>query len=310
MIQTGNRFLLLREEQLSDRIIEKIPVSIIYAAFAVLLWSSVASVFKLTLQCLRPEQLLFTASFVSTLIFAFQISLNRNWYLLRKISAKIWIVLLFTGFLNPFLYYLLLFHAYNRLPAQIAQPLNYTWPLILSLFLAILEKRKLKRLEWTGLIFGLCGVFFVSTKGESNALELMDIEGVIIALISALVWALYWVLNLKGHLNLNLKLFISSLFGFFLISGYLLYFNIPLPNSLPGITGAVYIGFFEMGITFLLWLKALSLADKSASVASMANLTPVLSLIFISVFLKETIHWSAFLGLLLIMTGIIIQRKQ
>ena len=35
-----------------------------------------------------------------------------------------------SGFLNPFLYYIILFKAYSLLPAQEALSLNYTWPLV------------------------------------------------------------------------------------------------------------------------------------------------------------------------------------
>ena len=35
------------------------------------------------------------------------------------------------GLLNPVAYYLILFKAYTILPAQVAQPLNMIWPIVL-----------------------------------------------------------------------------------------------------------------------------------------------------------------------------------
>jgi len=40
------------------------------------------------------------------------------------------------GLINPFIYYLILLKAYQLLPAQVAQPLNMIWPIIL-VFLSI-----------------------------------------------------------------------------------------------------------------------------------------------------------------------------
>ncbi|NJK98814.1 MAG: EamA family transporter, partial [Bacteroidales bacterium] len=48
------------------------------------------------------------------------------------------------GFLNPLLYYLVLFKAYSLLPAQIAQPLNYTWPLILVILSIIFLSKNIR----------------------------------------------------------------------------------------------------------------------------------------------------------------------
>ena len=41
------------------------------------------------------------------------------------------------GLVNPFLYYLVLFKAYDLLPAQEAQAINYTWALMLA-FLSVI----------------------------------------------------------------------------------------------------------------------------------------------------------------------------
>jgi drug/metabolite transporter (DMT)-like permease len=48
--------------------------------------------------------------------------------LLAGMSRRQWLLSAGLGFMNPFLYYVLLFRAYDLLPAQQAQPLNYTWP--------------------------------------------------------------------------------------------------------------------------------------------------------------------------------------
>jgi drug/metabolite transporter (DMT)-like permease len=75
-----------------------------------------------------------------------------------------------------------------------------------------------------------------------------------------------------------------------------------------GLAGAAYIGIFEMGLTFFLWLKALSLSSNTAKVSNLIFLSPFISLIIISLILKETITHSTVIGLILIISGILIQR--
>jgi len=68
----------------------------------------------------------------------------------------------------------------------------------------------------------------------------------------------------------------------------------------------VYIGLFEMGVTFILWMKALSLAGNNARIAGIAYLTPFISLVFIHFIVGETIAVSSVAGLILIVGGILI----
>ena len=53
-----------------------------------------------------------------------------------------------------------------------------------------------------------------------------------------------------------------------------------LPNG-PGFLGAVYIGVFEMGVTFVLWMSALRLSRTTAQVSNLIYLAPFLSLFII-----------------------------
>ena len=64
-----------------------------------------------------------------------------------------------------------------------------------------------------------------------------------------------------------------------------------------------------MGLTFFLWLKALKMAGSSDRIANLVFLAPFLSLVFISVFLKEHIHYTTFIGLLFIVSSIFYQRS-
>ena len=62
------------------------------------------------------------------------------------------------GLINPTAYYLILFAAYDRLPAHIAQPINYTWAITLALLaVPILGQRLTLRSLW-GILTSYLGV--------------------------------------------------------------------------------------------------------------------------------------------------------
>jgi drug/metabolite transporter (DMT)-like permease len=75
-----------------------------------------------------------------------------------------------------------------------------------------------------------------------------------------------------------------------------------------GVAGAIYIGLFEMGITFILWLKALTFSENTAKVSNLIYLSPFISLIFIRNVLGEPIFLTTIIGLSLIVTGIFLQQ--
>jgi drug/metabolite transporter (DMT)-like permease len=63
-----------------------------------------------------------------------------------------------------------------------------------------------------------------------------------------------------------------------------------------------------MGITFLIWLKALKLSKSTAHVAGLIYLVPFLALIVIYFVLGEKIFPSTIVGAVLIVGGIMLQK--
>ena len=101
---------------------------------------------------------------------------------------------------------------------------------------------------------------------------------------------------------------VYALFGLPFILVYCLIFSdIRLPG-IHGLIGAAYVGFFEMGITFVLWLTALRLSENTARVGYLIFLSPFLSLVFIHFLVGEDILGSTYLGLVLIVAGLIVQQ--
>ncbi len=281
----------------------------LYAITAVLLWSTVASAFKVSLRYLDYLQLLFYSSFVSLVIFFILLLIQNKLQLLSQYSSREYLHSALLGLLNPFLYYIILFKAYSLLPAQEAQPLNYTWSITLALLSIPLLKQRIKLTSILALIVSYFGVFIISTHGNIGALKFTNSYGVLLALGSAVIWAIFWIYNIRDQRDAVTKLFLNFAFGFIFITIAMLFSSrlkdLPAP---AGITGATYVGLFEMGITFVLWLKALKLSRTTAQVSNLIYLSPFVSLVLIHFVVGEKILFSTLIGLIFIITGIVIQQ--
>ncbi len=281
--------------------------SYFYGIVSVLIWSTVASAFKLSLKYLDFISLLFISSLTAIFILFLIILFQKKIILLKNINKKDYINSLFLGFLNPFIYYTVLFKSYSLLKAQEAQPLNYTWAIFLSIFSSIFLKQKLKISHLLGLLIGFSGVFIIAVQGKIKEISFKNPFGVFLALSSAIIWSLYWIYNIKDKRDEVIKLFLNFLFGFpFILISFFLFSNKEL--RLEGILGGVYVGLFEMGITFVLWLKALRYAKFISHISILIYFSPFLSLFFIRIFVREKILPSTIIGLILIISGIFIQK--
>jgi drug/metabolite transporter (DMT)-like permease len=280
----------------------------LYAGLTILFWGTSASAFKIGLRYLDYFQLLFIAT-ITTVVFLFFVLVFQNkFYFIKKLTYKDYSHSVLLGFLNPFLYYTVLFIAYNRLPAQVAQPLNFVWPITLVLLSIPILKQKIRIKSFLALLLSFVGVIVISSEGNLTNMEFSDSLGVFLALGSSLVWALFWLYNVKDKRHEVVKLFLNFLFALLFITITLLLFSDFRSININGIFVGIYIGLFEMGITFVLWLKALKLATRTEKVSNLIFLTPFCSLLFISVILEEELFITTFFGLILIVAGIFVQQ--
>mgnify|MGYP000969965343 CR=1 FL=1 len=279
-----------------------------YASAAVLIWSTVATAFKLALREMSPEQVIFIASGVSLLFFMVYLAFIGQYKLLFQVTGKElrWSAL--TGALNPFAYYLILFKAYSLLPAQLAQPLNMIWPFTLALLSVPMLKQKITGKQFAALGVSFAGIVILTSQGSFDGFKSTSFPGIFLALGSSVFWALYWILNVKDHRPEAIKLFFSFLFGFLYLLLYLaLWGKFKFPASLS-LWASIYTGLFEAGITYLLWMKAMQLSRNNAVTGSLVYITPFISLLIISGVLGEKILGTTVAGLVLIVSGILVQQ--
>lgn len=288
---------------------EKQKQAYVYAFFVILLWTTVASAFKVSLRYLSFFQLVLFASIVSTIVLLSILTFQKKLALLVHYSPRQYLASALLGLLNPFLYYIVLFKAYSLLPAQQAQPLNQMWAIVLPLLSILILKQRITPKSIIAILISFVGVVFISTQGRILNLRFTSTPGVLLALGSAFVWALYWLGNVRDPREDIAKLFLNFLSGsLFLILANVLFVRVALPSG-PGLVGAAYVGLIEMGIAFVLWLKALRLSRTTAQVSNMVYLVPFLSLVVINFAVGERIHLSTVVGLMFIVAGILIQQR-
>jgi drug/metabolite transporter (DMT)-like permease len=279
----------------------------LYASVTILLWSTMASAFKLALGYLDYFQLLFFASVSSCLVLFLLLVIQGKLSLLRTTTSKDILRSALLGLLNPFLYYLVLFKAYSLLKAQEAGTLNYIWPIILVLLSVPLLKQRLHWLSLVAIFISFTGILIISTEGNLTTLEFKEPLGVLLAIGSSIFWALFWIFNLKDQRDEVVKLFMNFVFGSFYVLIALVIYSGFHPINVKGLAGAFYIGLFEMGLTYVLWLRALKLAPNTAIISNLVYLSPFISLIIIRNVIGEKILLSTVTGLALIICGIIVQ---
>lgn len=282
--------------------------AVVLALISIFFWSTASTAFKIALVDLNFVQLLLISTYVSSVVLFVILVAQRKLKYLFATKAKELAISAAVALLNPFGYYLILLKAYELLPAQIAQPLNYTWPLVLVILSAPILKQRIEPKSFAALIVSFVGVVIISSKGSLTSLLETDLTGVLLAAGSAIVWAHFWLFNVMDKRDEVVKLFLNFVFGSIYVTAVAWQtevFDIPLGK---GVLAAVYVGFFEMGLTFVLWLKAMQYATTTDRIGNLVYLSPFLALFFISIFLKEQILLTTYIGLLLIIISIFVQK--
>lgn len=280
----------------------------LYGLGAVLAWSTVATAFKISLQHLSPAQLVLSANLFSLLALLGILCWQRRLGEFLNSLFRSWSKSLLFGAINPCVYYLVLFQSYVLLPAQEAQAINYTWALTMTLLSVPLLHQALRQKDIVAAVICYIGVLVIGTRGQLLSLSFSNVDGVLLALFSTLLWAVYWIFNTMDRREEILGLALNFTYSLPLILGWCAWRGELHPVPWQGIAAGAYVGVFEMGITFVLWLSAMKLTESTARIANMIFLSPIVSLILIHYIVGEPVYNSTLIGLASILGGLVIQK--
>jgi drug/metabolite transporter (DMT)-like permease len=191
---------------------------------------------------------------------------------------------------------------YEYIPASQAVILHYTYPLMMLLLSWLLFREKSDWWAFCCVALGFIGVFVLVSSGGGLGDVRMSI-GVAVALGTAFSFALFCVLIKHATFSVTPGMFLLNLFGLlFLLCLLPLY---PMQWSLSGTDMLLmaYLGVFPTAVAFILWNRALRMIPTSRS-SNCALLVPILSLVCITVVLKERIELMQALGMAVVLVSV------
>lgn len=279
----------------------------LFAGISILCWSTVATITKLLLGDLNSIQLLWASSlFASIFLLALNI-FSGNIKTLKKYKPKDYLITMLIGFPGTFLYYIFYYAGADLLPASQAFIINYMWPIMSVVFACIILKEKITIRKSIAIIVSFLGVGIV-TSGEIINLNQNTLWGSLFCILGAVSYGLFTSLNQKMHYEKRISMMFNYFVTFFLTTIInLINGNIFLPDF-GQILGFAWNGMFTMAVANTFWILALE-NGNTAKISNLAYITPFLSLIWTFLILKEEININLIIGLLVIVSGILIQLK-
>lgn len=278
----------------------------IYAITTVIIWSTMATIVKKMLYNIPNLEALFVSSIFA---FLFLLLINVKNGVIREIkqySIKNYIMMSGLGFLGLFLYSALYYYGLAQLTSQEACILNYLWPMMLVLFSCVILKEKLTFTKGIAMLFSFCGIIILSL-GNGGFSAGNTALGIISCIVAAACYGLFSVLNKKANYNQNISMmvmwFVVAIFS--MIVGLMTETWVPIKGK--EWFGILWLGIVINAVAYLLWALALKGVENTAKIANFAYLTPFLSLIVSAIFLKEKIQLGAFIALVFIVGGILLQ---
>ncbi|WP_025270649.1 DMT family transporter [Hippea sp. KM1] len=268
-------------------------------------WAFIPIASKEILRGMNNYAMLFFSNIISALVLGVYLFAQNGIGALKKYSAKDYFIMSFLGFLGSFLFYVFLYKAFSLASAQEVFIINYTWPILITVFGFFILKERATLISLLAITISFLGVIVIATKGNLSTLKLTNLYADMLALLAATCFALFSVLGKKVKYEQKTAVFVYFLSASIFSLATVKYFRIRLidTNTLFWlfINGAII-----NGVSYIFWFYALKKA-KTALVSNLVYLTPLFSLIFISLILKERIEPYSIAALFLIMAGIGLQ---
>lgn len=188
------------------------------------------------------------------------------------------------GTLGLFGFHFFYFTAIRNAPPVDANLINYTWPLLIVVFSALLPGERLKAHHILGTLLGLAGAALLVTGGKGLALDPAHVPGYLAACASALFWSSYSVLSRRLG-----KVPTEAVAGFCLgtsalsLAAHLAFETTVWPASVGEWGAVLALAAFPVGLAFFVWDIGVKRGDIQVLGAG-AYAAPVLSTLLLIAF--------------------------
>ena len=277
----------------------------LYAAISILGWSTVATVVKILLGTMNSIQVLsISALFASIFLLVVGLVTGRI-KKLKTYTPRDYLMSVLISLPGTFFYYIFYYTGTSYMLASQAFIVNYLWPIMCVMFACIILKEKLTLVKTIALFLSFIGV--IITVGKDILLFEWDtLIGTILCILGAVSYGIFTALNKKCKYEKPNTMMIG-LFASFIITSCISIPQYGLPSLSGGqVLGIIWNGVVTIGISNTLWQMAIESGD-TAKISNLAYITPVLSMVWTSLILKETITIQSVIGLAVILLGILIQ---
>ena len=275
------------------------------ALVTVLMWSTLAPAVKLTVTEIPTLEMLSITAGLSFLFLFLYNGLRGKLSLIKTMSLRTILKMAGLGFLGLFLYSALYYYGIDQLTSSEACILNYLWPMMIVIFSGLLLHEPMTARKITSMLLSFLGIVILSVGSEHGSGN--TVLGILACILAAACYGLFSVLNKKEAMDQSLTMMVIWLTTA-LCAALCSLFGEPWV-SVHGLSwlGLVWIGVFLNAVAYLLWALAINGTDSTASIANLAYLVPLLSMIFSILFLHEPLRFRVILALLLIVGGSLLQ---
>lgn len=219
--------------------------------------------------------------------------------------VRVWLF----GTLGLFGFHFFYFTAIRNAPPVEANLINYTWPLLIVVFSALLPGERLKAHHLLGTVLGLGGAALLVTRGESLVFDPAYALGYLAAVASSLFWSSYSVLSRRlGAVPTE------AVAGFCLATAALSAIaHVTLedtvwPQGLSQWLAVAALGIFPVGLAFFVWDAGVKRGDIQVLGAG-AYAAPLLSTMLLIAFGFGTFTAAVGAACLMITVGAVIAAK-
>ena len=278
------------------------------AVVTVIIWGTMASVVKTLLTDMPNFQMMAGAGLFAVLFLGGLVILTGKRQTLLSMQPRQTLLMLALGFLGIFLYTALYNHGLSVLTAQEACIINYLWPAMLVLFSCLILREPFTVRKVAAIAISFLGIVLLSWQHLGSGHTAGAAGGILACFAAAVFYGLFSVLNKKQHWDETVSmLFFWGITAVLSLICSLLFENRIRFSPMQWL-GVAYVGICADGLAYMLWAKALQGAGRNtARIANLAYLTPVLSVFFSALFLKERMSGAAWIALIFILAGILIQ---
>lgn len=272
-----------------------------YAFLAVFLWGTMGTTIKLIVARVDSFSVAVYTGFFATISLFIYLIITKKTKELTKELKKHYLFFIIAGIIGLGIQQIFYLKAFQLLPASQVVIVFYLYPLFMIIFAGLILKEKTSLTSIFSVLLGFFGVYVLASNGTFIKLDINT--GLIFTLLASLSWGLFSVLIKLRKVNAEISMFLFNLFGLAFLIALVPLFGFNCFITLTETLGILYLALIPTALAFVLWNKALHLTGTSIC-SNISLLTPLFSLVIISLVLKEKINFNQIIGLIIILGSV------